>query len=273
MSVGCPCLGRALAVACAVFLALLALWATGSATAGPRFVEKVFSIDGQRAILRLPHGGGRGRLVLYVHGASGSAEAIDEAPVEALTEALLADGFAVAGDDAGGPQTWGDPESVAAYVRLADRLRFKQVVVLAQSMGGLAGVRLIDKLRPSAWVGIYPVCDARAAYENPELTPFVEEAWHGPPPAYLSPVRARHVRGLPVVIWASPQDTVVPFDENARVCAEEMRRGGASVRLIRTRGDHGDRSNFRPRELVGFLDAVTARRSSGPGRGKAQLHR
>jgi hypothetical protein len=272
MSVGCPCLGRALAVACAFLLSLMAPWATGSA-AGPRFVEKVFSVDGQRAILRLPHGAGRKRLVLYVHGASGSAEAIDEAPVEALTEALLTDGFAVAADDAGGPQTWGDPESVADYVRLVDRLRFKEVVVIAQSMGGLAGVRLIDKLHPSAWVGIYPVCNAAVAYENPELTPFVEEAWHGPPPKYLSPVRARGVRGLPVLIWASPQDTVVPFKENAKVCAEEMRRGGASVRLIRTTGDHGDPSNFRPRELVGFLDAVTARRSSGPGRRKSQFHR
>jgi predicted peptidase len=57
-------------------------------------------------------------------------------------------------------RTWGSPASVADYVRLAHRLGYPRIYILAESMGGLDAVQLIDRLHPEAWAGIYPVCDA-----------------------------------------------------------------------------------------------------------------
>jgi pimeloyl-ACP methyl ester carboxylesterase len=181
--------------------------------------------------------------------------------VLALTESLLAHGFAVAASNAHGPQNWGDPPSVSDYVRLDRQLGYKHVLILAQSMGGLDGLQLVDRLRPEAWAGIYPVCNAQSSYDSTELNPFVEEAWPGPPPKYLSPVIPRDLKGLPVLIWASPEDKVVSFKENSERCSRIMRERGADIRLIRTEGDHGDPSNFHPARLTSFFESA-----SGVGR-------
>ncbi len=218
--------------------------------------ERSFVVDHQRALLLRPEAP-NGRLVLYIHGASGSAEAINEPPVLSLTKELLRDGFSVAASDAHGPQNWGDPASVADYVRLDRRLGFKHVLILAQSMGGLDGLQLVDRLHPEAWAGIYPVCNARSSYKSAELRPFVEEAWPGPPPKVLSPVEPKDVASLPVLIWASPEDKVVSFKENSELCAHRLRSRGADVKLVRTEGDHGDPSNFHPRWLAKFFERAS----------------
>lgn len=221
------------------------------------YAQRHLTVGGQEALVIEP-ARPNGRLVMYIHGAGGTAQAITEDPVRPLTRKLLTNGYAVAASDAHGPQNWGNAASVQDYVRLAHRLHYSHILILAQSMGGLDGLQLIDRLQPEAWAGIYPVCNARSAYNRPELRPFVLEGWHGPPPEYLSPVKPRNVSGLRVLIWASPEDRVVPFNQNARTCARIMRRRGARVRLVRTHGDHGDPSNFHPEWLNRFFGAASA---------------
>lgn len=234
----------------------------GLAIAGPhaasvtRPAEREFSIDGQRALFVRPDHP-NGGLVIYIHGASGSATAINEFPVLWLTASLLRHGFAVAASDAHGPQNWGNPASVEDYVRLNRRLDYRHVLILAQSMGGLDGMQLIDRIHPEGWAGIYPVCNAQSSYDSFELRPFVEEAWPGPPPHSLSPVKPRHLDGLKVLIWASPEDQVVSFEEDSERCTRYMRKHGADVRLVRTEGDHGDPSNFRPAWLTRFFESAS----------------
>lgn len=224
-----------------------------SASAHASYLE----VGGQRAqVLRPPVP--NGHLVLYIHGASGSADAISEGPVVPLTHALLARGYTVAASDAHGPQNWGNPASVADYVHLAHRLHFKRINILAQSMGGLDGVQLIDRLHPEAFAGIFPVCNIDSL--GPSLAPnwreLIEGAWGGWAPARMSPVKASDVAGLPVMLWASLEDKMVPKAQNADVCAAWMRNRGAKVTELTTEGEHGDPSNFQPRQLAQFFAAA-----------------
>ncbi len=214
-----------------------------------------FTLGGQRdQVIRpsVPNGD----LVLYVHGAGGSAASLEEAPqATKILQPLLAAGFTVASSDADGPQTWGNPASVAAYVALAHHLRHARIGIVAQSMGGLDGVQLIDLLHPFAWAGIYPVDNLASI--GPSISPLYwqifETAWEGQPPKSVSPAKAEDVTDLPVLLWASPEDTIVPKVENADVMAHWMRRGGAHVTEVTTEGDHGDPSNFQPARLVRFF--------------------
>lgn len=219
----------------------------------PGGTVRELTVGGQRAIVLTPPEPTR-KLVLYVHGAGGTADAIREAPVTPLTAALVHAGFAVAASDAHGMENWGNAASVTDYVRLAHHLGYPDLYVLAQSAGGLDAVQLIDWLHPRAWVGIYPVCNAESVYRLGKFSGNIEEGLGaGPPPARLSPARARDARGLPVLMWASPEDKMVPKRENADECARWMRKEGAHVRVIATRGEHGDPSNFHPRRLSDFF--------------------
>jgi pimeloyl-ACP methyl ester carboxylesterase len=222
------------------------------------------TVGGQRAIVERP-AHPNGTLVLYVHGAGGDATAITNPsyspPLHRLVGTLLRHGYTVASDDAHGPENWGNPASVRDYVRLVHRLGFRHVVILAESMGGLDGVQLIDHIHPDAFAALFPVCNLRSLEENPLLAPessaIYRAAWNGqPPPASLSPVKARDVTGLRVILWASPEDRIVPKRENADVCAAEFRRGGANVTEIATAGEHGDASNFQPHRLLRFLQGT-----------------
>jgi pimeloyl-ACP methyl ester carboxylesterase len=245
--------------------AVVAVGATGAqATAGPS--QHTLMIDGQEALVMKPDQP-TNSLVVYVHGAGGTAATIEQGQDLGLAEELLARGFAVAGTAAHGTLNWGDPPSVQDYVRLIKRLHYRHVFLLAESLGGLDGMQLLERVHPTAFAAIYPVCNARVVYRNAqalarsgesighELVQGSLETYGGPPPERLSPVRPGDVEGLPVLIWASPADRVVPFQQDAATCASELKKGGASVRLVRTVGDHGDPSNFRPRWLATFFES------------------
>ena len=64
-----------------------------------------------------------------------------------------------------------------------------------------------------------------------------------------------------MMVWASPQDTVVDASHNAALCVAEGRAAGGSVTCTRTAGDHGDRSDFHPTQVLAFFDAHLAPRS------------
>src|SRR6476469_4973710 len=88
------------------------------------------TVGGQEALILKPDRP-TNRLVIYVHGAGGTASAVTEQPVLPLTESLLAHGFAVAASNAHGPQNWGNPRSVTDYVRLAHLLPYRRIYLLA----------------------------------------------------------------------------------------------------------------------------------------------
>ena len=81
---------------------------------------------------------------------------LEEEQLAPTVHALLRRGFAVAASNGGGEYNWGSAESVQDSVRLAERTGYKHVYILAQSMGGIGGVELIDRLRPGRLGGDLP---------------------------------------------------------------------------------------------------------------------
>jgi hypothetical protein len=246
-----------------VFATLVVCLLLGSAVAGlacssaktrPRPVPTGYStVNGTPALVLRPNKP-TNRLVLYVHGSGSQADVLEEEQLAPTVRTLLKRGFAVAASNGGGENNWGTPKSVEDSVRLAERTGYKHVYILAQSMGGIGGVELIDRLHPVAWAGIFPVCNAGNLWNINNGRAEIEAAWGpGPPPAKISPVKAKHVDRLPVIMFASPEDTSVPIEQNAETCARWMRKGGARVTLIETVGEHGDPSNFQPNRLASFF--------------------
>jgi hypothetical protein len=229
---------------------------TGSAAAArPAAIPSGYSeVDGTPVLVLRPDKP-TDRLVLYLHGSGEQAGVLEEEQLKPTVDALLRKGFAVAASNGGDEYNWGVPSSVRDSAALARRLGYKHVYVLAQSMGGIGGVKLIDRLHPVAWAGIFPVCDARSVYRaSEEDAEAIEAAWGpGLPPRDISPVRATDVKGLPVIMFSSPEDTNVPKSENADRCAAWMRKGGAKVTVVSTVGEHGDPSNFQPGRLSSFF--------------------
>jgi pimeloyl-ACP methyl ester carboxylesterase len=221
--------------------------------------EHVMAIDGETAVVVVPEQL-TGRLVVYLHGYGGDASSLtDPAGLEPLTEGLVAAGYAVASSDAGG-DAWGNAASVDAYAALAAtvtaQVAAREVYLVAESMGGLAGAQLVDGGRIAglrAYAGIYPLCDLSSVYADYANS---IDAAHAPAVGAaldaLSPV-ALDDADVPVQFWASPEDTTVDKERNADVCAAEVRAAGGRVDVVETEGDHGDPSNFDLAALLAFF--------------------
>ena len=233
------------------------------APAGTAPTYSDLTVAGQPSLLLEPvHP--NGRLVLFLHGASGRAadlRAVGDRARADLAAGLVTAGYAVAASDAHG-DAWGSAASVADYQALATEARRRtgasSVYLLAESMGGLPAAQLtapgaLADLR--ALAGIYPVCDLSSIRAG--FTASIEAA-HGSDTdaavAALSPVRPDPA--VPLLIWASADDTVVPTARNAEVCVADVLARGGEARLIPTVGDHGDPSNFALSDLLSFYDAA-----------------
>jgi hypothetical protein len=216
---------------------------------------------GGRAVLATPKSASH-KVVLFLHGFDDVGDAILATELRApASAALLRAGYAVAGADAQG-NNWGTPSSVRVYENLVGQLRkrgYLHVSVIAESMGGLDGVEILRSLRPDRWIGIYPVCDLRTLRDRYGAT--IAEAYRGRTEAAVSPARVTNVRGVPLLLLASPDDTDVPKKSNADLCAREARAAGARVTVMATSGEHGDPSNWAPQRLVSFLDQGDHRRA------------
>ena len=197
-----------------------------------------------------------GSLVVYLHGWGQTRWALLERRSEAdVAHALVGAGFTMLGADAH-LKAWGDPASVADYRRLitatVERHHLRDVFLMGESMGGLATMQLARELPQvravTAW---YPVCDLRTMQEA-RFQATIDGAWRGLSRAAVSPVVPAD---KPMLIWASPQDTVVQASRNAAVCAAQARAKGAQVTYFRTSGQHGDPSNFVPATVVQFFEA------------------
>ena len=233
--------------------------------AGPAPTPTVSSLTvaGQPALLLEPvHP--NGRLVLFLHGASGRAgdlRAVGDRARADLAAGLVTAGYAVAASDAHG-DAWGSAASVADYQALATEARRRtgasSVYLLAESMGGLPAAQLTAPGALAdlhALAGIYPVCDLSSIRAG--FTASIEAAYGSDTDAAvaaLSPVRPDPA--VPLLIWASADDTVVPTARNAEVCVADVLARGGEARLIPTVGDHGDPSNFALSDLLSFYDAA-----------------
>jgi pimeloyl-ACP methyl ester carboxylesterase len=230
---------------------------------GPAARTTALTLDGQPALVVEPERP-TGDLLLYVHGAGEDAQSSLSAddPKAPLFAALLERGYAIAASDAHG-DAWGDPASVDDYVRLAGRLAqqgYGRVTLLAQSMGGLASLQLVDRLDPVAWAGIYPVCNLAAMVDLGRFTPAIRAAWgegEGWRPTTLSPAVPERAEGLPMGFWASAADTVVPKATNTDLCAADAQARGALVTVTPTTGDHGDLASFDTTGLLEFLERAS----------------
>lgn len=236
-----------------------------SMTAAAVAVVSLFSVGqaSARDVVLLP-GAPTNRVVVFFHGSGGEAENIVNTGVSKESTIFLQRGFAVAASDAAGQQNWGNPASVAANVRLVRKLRqwgFERFFLYGGSMGGLDTMQMIGRVHPEAVALVAPVCNLRGV---PLIQAGVEAAWGDARPDYLSPVSANPDPGLPVRIWASPEDTWVPKDRNADLCARELRRGGAAVQMKLTTGEHTNTHALEVNSVPNFFSAV-ARRNQGVG--------
>lgn len=198
-----------------------------------------------------------GALAVFVHGSGQGRETILRDRRDfVVARALVDHGYLLLAADAGG-RAWGDAASVSDYERLITATvrahDVHDVFLMAESMGGLATMQLAARMpgvrAVTAW---YPVCDLRTMEHKPHFAAAIAKAWATGDRRIVSPVA---VPPVPLTIWASPQDTVVPAAGNAAVCAARAREAGAPVTYVRTTGDHGDPSNFRPTQVLSFFDA------------------
>lgn len=209
--------------------------------------------DGETLLLPR-HPDGRRVLVIYDHGAGGTSQAITADPeLRPVVAALLEAGWAVAASDETG-NGWGAPAAVRSVFQLYSdvnrRWPISNVVILSQSMGGLTGLgilaaRAVPNVR--AWAGIYPVTNLDSLWRLGRYRAQIAAAY-GTASAPTSPHASCAV---PVLMWASRSDTVVPRAENADMLASQL-GGSCPVTIVTTSGDHGDPSNFDPPGLVAF---------------------
>ncbi|HEY0374987.1 MAG TPA: alpha/beta hydrolase [Amnibacterium sp.] len=211
-----------------------------------------------------------GALAVFVHGSGQTRDSILSTRRDfIIAKALVEHGYLVLAADAGG-RAWGDAASVADYERLIARTvrerGVRDVFLMAESMGGLATMQLAARVPAvravTAW---YPVCDLRTMAHQPRFAAAIAKAWSTGDRRIVSPVA---VPAVPLTIWASPQDTVVSAARNAAVCAAEARKAGAPVTYVRTTGEHGSLSNFRPAQVLSFFE--THRSAAGVRRAVAQ---
>ncbi|MGY1682412.1 alpha/beta hydrolase family protein [Geodermatophilus sp. SYSU D01176] len=262
-----PGLGRAGSLAAGVLLTLTACSSGTEATppappapptptAAPGTTR--FQVAGVDAVLRVPEQA-NGRLVVYLHGAGGTAESIlGTEPRARLVEGLVDEGYAVVASDAHG-DAWGNAESVAAHAAAAEeaaaRTGTTSVFLLAESMGGLPGAQLttgseLDEVE--ALAGIYPVCDLSSVY--PRFADSVDAAHGDDVDAALDRLSPVDPAGsVPVMVWASPQDTVVPKAANGDACVRQAREAGADAIVVESTGEHGDPSHFDLPTVLAFF--------------------
>lgn len=251
----------------AVALVLAGLVAAGPCQAGERTVTTAHRRVADHSAFVVRPADPNGRLVIYVHGSGERPDAVWTDPLKRpITRLLARRGYTVAAVTAG-PDTWGNPASVAAQRDLYDAVapwrKRAGVFVWAQSMGGTASLLALRTLPDvKAWAGVFPMCNLASMYgtglgrDEP-----IRRAYGGTDGdvRVALPVRspaipaAQVVQGLPMLFWASPGDTLVPKASNTDRCAALAEGRGARVRVVTTSGEHGDPSNFDRRALLAFF--------------------
>jgi pimeloyl-ACP methyl ester carboxylesterase len=150
---------RAAAALTAAALAFVYLPAPASAAPG----TFTGTLGGAAYSVRVPDPW-NGRLVLYSHGyrqVVGGSTAAQDAPTPAVADALLAQGYAIAGSSFGS-NGWAVNEGVAANVALLDWFKANvgtptRVYAWGDSLGGLV-TQMLATRHPSLVHGVAPIC-------------------------------------------------------------------------------------------------------------------
>lgn len=188
------------------------------------------TIDGQEALVLGNPDGRRQPLVILLHGAGGSRRTLVGARVLPWAQELVDRGYLVAASDAHGT-AWGADSSRRDYRRLyrwvAERYDVGPVVLVSESMGGVAGLQMVaaDAVpRIAGWIGVSPVTDLQWAADDPHLSGSVREALSADEIRRLDPMRIPPARFADerLVMFVSGEDTVVP-PRHAREFAAHLR--------------------------------------------------
>jgi acetyl esterase/lipase len=213
------------------------------------------------------------RWIIYDHGFGQTVESIlQNNPQSAFVNALVSAGFVVVASEYRDLGCWGN-QACAEDVENLQTLWHSQLnlspkpFVIGESMGGIVTWNAISHgtLTPAAVVGIYPVCDLAAMYENTVFVPTIQSAFgftsssgyaaatEGYDPM-LTP--ASTFTAFPIVIWASYSDHVVVRSLNEDPFASAIRAAGGSVTIHTSSGEHGDASNFNAPAVISFFSAL-----------------
>lgn len=215
-------------------------------------------------------------VILYAHGA-------DEIQTGLITDtlkftcrdALINAGYILAGTNAHG-NNWGNQISCDDHVALEKYVRanynVKNVALWGQSMGGLDGLSVLAQAKIKL-VGIlltYPVVSLANLYSlGGTYAAGIDGAYgitgignatysnltYGQDPALKKGFSYRHV---PIRMYASASDTVVPKAQNTDVLAAAVAGSCRESTVVVCTGNHGDATHFQPSDYVAFFDRCFA---------------
>lgn len=215
----------------------------------------------------------KNKWIIYAHGSNGSSLDLLNLPNEnTLLKPLLNKGFVVVAPQYRNVTNWGNQEGiedlVASYELGLEKFNLEEnPYLLLQSMGGLVGLTSVAKgeLKPKAIVGIYPVTNLKFEYENPHKTipKYIENAYGFSDPAVFTektksydPIRDHNSEvflDIPMLFMASYDDEIVPRMQNADKFADIVNNVGGSIKIVNHDGNHGDKTAFNIKEILGFL--------------------
>lgn len=195
-------------------------------------------------------------ILIYFHGHGATIQTISTDPLtRPLFDALLANGYIIAYSNAHG-NAWGNAASIEDYKQLSmylqETFQIQDTVFLSESMGGLAGLMLVaqHQVPVRCWAGIYPVTNT-TDYHDPRRQAEILAAHANDNIDALNPIeQPASSFTIPMRIYASPRDTVVPVATNTEKLLPLLRDGT----WVRTTGEHGDKSNFQVDDLVHFFN-------------------
>lgn len=218
------------------------------------------------------------KVVLYAHGVGESESAmLDDALKSGVVTALLTAGYILAGSNQHG-DNWGSQQAVDDLVALEKHVRdnynVSGVCIWSQSMGGMSGLLCAaqGKFEVLGWLGTYPVCNLANLYSLGSYTSQINTAHgvtgsgsgtyanrtRGLDPALLTGFSWRH---MPMRLYASTGDTVVPRANNADTLAALVAGCARETDLVACSGDHGHASHFQPAEYLAFFDRCFSARN------------
>jgi dipeptidyl aminopeptidase/acylaminoacyl peptidase len=207
------------------------------------------------AVILTPKAPSRG-IVLYVHGNKQTErEVLSGLNVAPLTAELLKAGYTVVSSRGAG-NAWGNPASLRTYQTLISYVRqvspVDDLYLMGESMGGLASLKLAGSdPQVKAWIGFYPVCDTRTLQDQEDLREGIADAYpDGKGLETVTPVAIP--QRVPLLFFASPDDTRVPKSSNTDACAAKSKKAA----VVTTEGNHGNASNFQADKVLAFFDAA-----------------
>ncbi|MFW3172994.1 serine aminopeptidase domain-containing protein [Geodermatophilus sp. CPCC 206100] len=231
--------------------------------AEPEFSE--FTVDGQDAVAIAPGEGDPEGLVVFLHGLDDDAGALgeEEKRVDMVGD-LVAQGYVVAGSD-GNFNAWGNEASQQGYVdlaaELAERYGTTDTYLVAESMGGVAGLQLLadDRIPDVRGMAlISPLVDLDVVRDTPQEAQ-VLQAYDG-----VFPTDAQNPALRPAEDWAgtsmrfylATEDEVVDNTENAEPFVERV-EDVADVSVVVCEGEHVAPSCFQGEDLAEWFAALT----------------